>query len=87
MNIKPVSNKVYLENNVSENVKGKKEIKENKIQDKLELSEEAKNIRKKQVPGKDLNKIKDRINSKYYGSDEIINKIADKILKDILPKE
>ncbi len=87
MNIKPVSDKVYIGNDVSENVKGKKEIKRNKIQDKLELSDEAKNIQKKQVPVKNLDLIKNRINSKYYESDEVINKIADKMLKDIQPKK
>ncbi len=83
MHIKPVSNKVYLGNDVPENVKGKKEIKENKVHDKLELSEEAKNIQKKQVPDKNLEKIKARIDSKYYDSEEIINKVAEKMLKDI----
>jgi len=87
MNIKPVSNKIYLGNDVPENVKSNKEIKKNKIQDKLELSDEAKNIQKKQVPEKNLDIIKARINSKYYESDKIINKVADKMLKDILPKK
>lgn len=83
MHIKPVSNKVYIGSDVSENVKSKNEIKENKIQDKLELSDEAKNIQKKQVPEKNLEKIKDRINNKFYESDEIINKVANEMLKDI----
>lgn len=85
MNIKPVSNKVYLGKDATEKVNENVEKKENKFRDKLELSEEALNIQKNQLPDKNLDKIKDRINKKFYDSAEVLGKTADKILKEIKP--
>ena len=85
MQIKPLSNKVYLGKDISENISENVEKKENKFQDKLELSEEAKNIQKSQVPVSKFDKIKDRINNKFYDSNEAISKTAEKILKEIKP--
>lgn len=83
MQIKPLSNKVYLGKDVTENVNENVEKKETKFQDKLELSEEARNIQKSQVPVSKFDKIKDRLNKKFYDSNEVISQTADKILKDI----
>lgn len=86
MNIKPVSNKVFLGKETTEKVNENVEKKENNFRDKLELSEEALNIQKNQLPDKNLDKIKDRINNKFYDSNEVLNKTADKILKEIKPE-
>ncbi len=83
MQIEPVSGSPYYSKNIRDNNSESKGPKENKIKDKLELSEEAKNIGKTQAENTNMDKIKERINNKFYDSPEVINKVADKILKDI----
>lgn len=88
MQIKPLSNNVYLSKNNRENVKSNEELKESPIQDRLELSQEAKEIQKSQSQNstKNLDKIKEKMNSNFYDSNSVINNIADKILKEIKQK-
>lgn len=83
MTIKSVSNNLFVNNIGSDKAKDISGKKENKIQDKLELSEEAKNIQKSNSETGKLDKIKERINSKFYDSDDVINKVAENILKEI----
>lgn len=54
--------------------------------DKIEISKEAKMLQTKEVSTKDFVKIKERINSDFYNSEEVINKVADSILKEIASK-
>ena len=51
-----------------------------KIEDKLEISNEAK-IKSSEVKNEAL--IRDRIANKFYDSDEVINYVANAILKDL----
>ncbi len=83
MQIESVSGSPYYSGNIRDNNSEPKETKENKIKDKLELSEEAKNISKTQAENANMDKIKERINNKFYDSPGVINKVADKILKNI----
>jgi len=51
--------------------------------DKIEISKEAK-IKSSEISDTSkLSLIKDRINSGYYNSDEVISKVADSILKEV----
>ena len=86
MDIKSVSNSnnVYLPKDLPQKGKDQKEGQEIKIQDKLELSEEAKNIQNSSGTQQSrLEKISGRISSNFYNSNEVINKVADKIYQEI----
>jgi len=52
-----------------------------KLTDKIEISDEAKKLYESSRPVKDLSAIKERIETKYYDSDDVIGKVADQILK------
>ena len=54
-----------------------------KAADKLEISAAAKNLKNATVESAKLQDIKAKINSKFYNSDEVINKVADAILKEL----
>jgi negative regulator of flagellin synthesis FlgM len=49
--------------------------------DKLELSDAAKKLKSEGVDPKVFADVKMKIESGYYNSDEVINKVADEILK------
>lgn len=59
----------------------------NKTGDKLEISREAQQlISNQKVEEKDLTKIQEKIQSNFYNSKEVLNKVADLILKDLTKK-
>ena len=51
--------------------------------DKLEISSQARDLQAKNVSTKDFAMIKERIKTNYYDSPEVINKVAEEILKDL----
>jgi negative regulator of flagellin synthesis FlgM len=51
--------------------------------DKLEISDAARVIQSSSAEMKNVEVIKERINSNYYNSDEVINKVADAILSEL----
>ena len=51
--------------------------------DRIEISPEAKMLQSNNVSGKDLEKIKERINTQFYNSDEVLAKVAQAIIKDL----
>ena len=52
--------------------------------DKIEISEEARNMAKTtEISPERLEQIRNRIDSKFYSSAEVLSKVADKILKEI----
>jgi hypothetical protein len=86
MNIKSVSNtnNVYSPQDVPVKGKDPNETQEIKIQDKLELSEEAKNIQNSSnAQQSSLSQISDRVKNGFYNSDQVISKVADKIYQEI----
>jgi hypothetical protein len=86
MDIKSVSNSnsVYVPKDLPQKGKDQNESKEIKIQDKLELSEEAKNIQNStNIQQNKLDKVSERISSGFYNSNEVISKVADKIYQEI----
>ena len=86
MQIKSISNNPYYTNNkIKDQVNNHGESSKNKIQDKLELSKEAKSLTEKGSveDTEKLDKIKSKIDNNFYNSDSVINKVADSILKEI----
>lgn len=81
MNIKGVGNNV---NRYTELYKKQEEATSRQTQkktDKLDLSDAAKKLKKEGVDSKDFTEVKMKIDSGYYNTDEVINKVADEILK------
>ncbi len=80
MKVTGVNNNINFNNSVpkSEQVQPDKKA---VIQDKLEISNKAKELQSNKV--KDPEVIKQRIADKFYDSDEVLNKVASKVLKDI----
>ncbi len=83
MNIKPISNNYSYNNRELEGKKGKETANESKIEDKVEISEQAKVMNKENLQSKKLALIKDRINNNFYNSDEVAKKVAQEIYKDL----
>jgi len=87
MDIKRVSSSQI--NQVNEAVKKQQQNQEvqnkesKKSTDRLEISDEARVLLHKNVEAKDLEAIKNKVDKKFYNSDEVINKVADSILKEI----
>lgn len=81
MNIKGVGNNV---NRYTELYKKQEEATSRQAQkktDKLDLSDAAKKLKNEGVDSKDFTEVKMKIDSGYYNTDEVINKVADEILK------
>lgn len=81
MNIKGVGNNL---NRYTELYKKQEEATSRQAQqktDKLELSEAAKKLKAEGVDPQKLAEVKLKIDSGYYNKDEVINKVADEILK------
>lgn len=81
MEIKGISNGPLFVNKGKNN---KPEAAQNQdAKDKIEISSEARDMAKVDLSPVRLEEIRDRINSKFYDSDEVLNKIADKVLSEI----
>ena len=81
MNIKGVGNNV---NRYTELYKKQEEATSRQAQkktDKLDLSDAAKKLKQEGVDSKVFTEVKMKIDSGYYNTDEVINKVADEILK------
>ena len=81
MNIKGVGNNL---NRYTELYKKQEEAPSRQAQqktDKLDISDAAKKLQAEGVDSKQFAEVKLRIESGYYNSDEVINKVADEILK------
>jgi hypothetical protein len=82
MEIKPVSGNINLvKNNIVKKQEEQKQ--ESSPKDRLEISSEAKTLSSASIKGKNLDEIRSRIASDYYNSDEVISKVADRILKEL----
>jgi len=66
----------YKQNSKHKNVKQKNST------DKIEISEEAKQLQAQNVDAQEITKVRDKIDNGFYNSDEVLNKVADKILKE-----
>jgi|YelNatPaOPRAMG01_1025707.scaffolds.fasta_scaffold00063_88 anti-sigma28 factor (negative regulator of flagellin synthesis) len=88
MQIKPLTNNPYLNQNLPTKTTDSKKVDKNSSQpkDKLELSAEALKLQNAGNNDKKLEEIKNKIANKFYESDNVINKVADNILKDLKKK-
>jgi anti-sigma28 factor (negative regulator of flagellin synthesis) len=69
---------------VTKSKNNKPEVAQNQdAKDKIEISSEARDMAKVELSSARLEEIRERINSKFYDSDEVQNKIADKVLAEI----
>lgn len=50
--------------------------------DKLDLSDAAKKLKASGIDSKRFSEVKLRVSSDYYNSEEVINKVADEIIKE-----
>lgn len=67
--------------NIPGAVKSKTETKPSENVDKIEISPEAKKLR--EVSVLKLDKIRQKLNTGFYNSEEVISKVADAVLKDL----
>lgn len=83
MEIKGITPKPIIVDETKNNRSVKKEVQK---KDSLEISKEAKELQQKSEQVKDFSLIKERIKSGFYNTDEVLNKVADRILKDLNSK-
>lgn len=51
--------------------------------DRIEISSQARNIAKSDLGSQRLEEIKQKLNSKFYDTEEVLSKVADAILKEL----
>ena len=85
MDIKSVTNgnNVYFQKDLPQKGQDQSGNANVKIQDKLELSQEAQNIQNSANKVPRSEEISERIQDKFYDSDDVVSKVADKILSQI----
>jgi negative regulator of flagellin synthesis FlgM len=83
MEIKGITPKPIIVDETKNNKSVKKEVQK---KDSLEISKEAKELQQKSEQVKDLSAIKERIKTGFYNTDEVLNKVADRILKELNSK-
>jgi len=80
MEIRGILNKMIIPDEKNQNKVSSR--KENPRGDVFEISKEAKELIQKSKE-QQLQQIRERIENNFYNSDEVLNKIAEKILKEI----
>ena len=80
MNVQGVGPKFFVDDEKAKILHNKSG--ENPKKDKIEISEEAKSLQSNPAL-KDLSEIKKRIAAKFYDTQEVIAKVAEKMLKEI----
>lgn len=81
MDIKAITNSLYF----PKEIKGKKSegFSEEKNKDKFVISNEAKLMQTSSLDAKRLNEIRERIESKFYDKEDVVDQVASSILKEI----
>ena len=81
MEIRGVSNNPLFVNQTKNSKPEETQNQETK--DKIVISSEARDMAKVDLNPARLEEIRDRINSKFYDSDEVLNKVAEKVLVEV----
>lgn len=81
MEIKGISNNPSIIGSAKANKTENSQVTEQR--DKIEISGEAKELSKSESNAQWISEIRQKIASGFYNSDEVLNKISDKILKEI----
>lgn len=81
MDIKAITNSLYF----PKEIKGKKTEgrSEENAKDKLVISPEAKLMQTSSLDAAKLNTIRERIDSKFYDKEEVVDQVASSILKEL----
>lgn len=80
MEIKGVTNGSFFVNQTKNQKVGDNNAKK---RDTIEISTEARDLAKADLDQQKIEDIRSKINSGFYKSDEVLNKVADKILAEI----
>lgn len=84
MKVNSLNNNYLLNQPIKNSDKTEKVSKERlEERDTIQISAKAQQLNEAKVTGKDLDMIKTRIEEKFYNSEEIINSVADAILKEV----
>lgn len=83
MEIKGITPKTIIVDETKNNKSVKKEVQK---KDSLEISKEAKELHQKSEQVNDLSAIREKIKSGFYNSDEVLNKVAERLLKELNSK-
>lgn len=83
MEIKGIIPKTIIVDESKNNKSVKKEVQK---KDSLEISKEAKELQQKSEQIRDLSAIREKIKSGFYNTDEVLSKVADRILKELNSK-
>lgn len=83
MEIKGITPKTIIVDESKNNKSVKKEVQK---KDSLEISKEAKELQQKSEQIKDFSAIREKIKSGFYNTDEVLNKVADRILNELNSK-
>jgi hypothetical protein len=86
MNVKSVTNNLYISNNTENSKKRDSEGPVDKV-DKAEISEKAKEMSRLNPEDKDIESYRQKVLNKFYDSEEVINKISSEILKEVDNKQ
>ena len=81
MEIRGVSNNPLFVNQAKNNKP--EEAQNQDAKDKIVISSEARDMAKVDLSPARLEEIRERINTKFYDSDEVLNKVADKVLVEV----
>ncbi len=81
MNIKSISNNLLFIKQPQDKKVDNPQAQD--VKDKIEISNAGRNIAANELSPQRLEEIRSRINSKFYSSEEVYNKVADKILGEL----
>jgi hypothetical protein len=81
VNIKSISNNLPFINQPKDKKVENSQTQD--VKDKIEISNAGRNIAASELSPDRLEEIRSRINSKFYSTDEVYNKVAEKILGEL----
>ena len=81
MVIKGISNSTFIAGTIK-NVKNNSALATDQ-KDKIVISAEGRDLAKTEFSTSRISELRDKVNSGFYDSDEVLNKVADKILIDL----
>lgn len=81
MNIKSISNNLLFVNQPKDKKAENPQTQD--VKDKIEISNAGRNIAASELSPERLEEIRSRISSKFYSTDEVYNKVAEKILGEL----
>lgn len=81
MQVKGINNNVFSQTPSKVNKPGSNNSASKK--DRIEISSQARDIAKSELGSQRLEEIKQKLNNKFYDTEEVLSKVADAILKEL----